>query len=440
MALARARVSHAAASHILPTFSVVINAVHLLAKEFWIGGLIALAVVLMPVLSRNTRGSVTASVLSVFSKYASIALAVTGITGAYIVWLHLKSLDYLTSSQWGSRAIVLLAFVGLLGAFRFYHQIIADRCVLAASRGPLKGHSRDVVAAVRHSMAAEMGLGIAVLFVSSYLIITTPPYPPAHFTLEKKAVSNGSSVLLSMDRQGQDQFLLTVEDEKTGETLAVSDAVVTLRNEEKNIGPVVAETTHRFEGGFSFARQSLSVPGAWTIDVAAQRPDSYDAVATFHVDYPKELEQSRVSGDQRRFGLFEIMAILAAAGSLLVSLLLYRYSSRLVSACKNVTERHGLNEPAPTVFRSIPAAAIAVVMASAAVWLLYEIVVKTEFQKLCESDQNTWVQSVPMRKGVALSPDAVTGCTIDAAASHFADLREYRYFVQKKDAQFEHKH
>jgi copper transport protein len=48
MILLRARVSHAAASVFLPNFSILVNALHLLAKEFWIGCLIALTVVLMP--------------------------------------------------------------------------------------------------------------------------------------------------------------------------------------------------------------------------------------------------------------------------------------------------------------------------------------------------------------------------------------------------------
>src|SRR5262249_21886612 len=48
--LVRAHISHAAASQLLPNFSVFVTAVHLLAKEFWVGVLIAMTFVLMPVL------------------------------------------------------------------------------------------------------------------------------------------------------------------------------------------------------------------------------------------------------------------------------------------------------------------------------------------------------------------------------------------------------
>ena len=65
------------------------------------------------------------------------------------------------------------------------------------------------------------------------------------------------------------------------------------------------------------------------------------------------------------------------------------------------------------------------------VWVFYDTLVKTEFQELCEANNGSWVQSAPMRGGVVLAPDTVTGCTPATGSDHFADLREYSYFLNK---------
>jgi hypothetical protein len=78
MLLDRARVSHAAASHFHPDFSILMNAVHLLAKEFWVGGLMALGLILLPILHRIARGPWIAITLASMSKYISIALGIDG--------------------------------------------------------------------------------------------------------------------------------------------------------------------------------------------------------------------------------------------------------------------------------------------------------------------------------------------------------------------------
>src|SRR5262249_12439798 len=143
--LDRARVSHAAASHFHPDFSILMNAVHLLAKEFWVGGLIALSLILMPAINRIGRASWMAMTLTTMSKCISASLAVTGITGAYIVWLHLKGPQYILTTPWGRRFLVLSTVAAILLLVRLYNQLFAERYAVLSCRKHLQGYPREAV-------------------------------------------------------------------------------------------------------------------------------------------------------------------------------------------------------------------------------------------------------------------------------------------------------
>ncbi|HEY2626321.1 MAG TPA: copper resistance protein CopC, partial [Candidatus Udaeobacter sp.] len=93
--LARARISHAAASTFHPAFGVMMNFVHLFFKDAWIGGIIATVWLLSPLIRKSRNARMAAFALTSFSRIASVALGIAGVTGVYVVWLHLKSFSYI---------------------------------------------------------------------------------------------------------------------------------------------------------------------------------------------------------------------------------------------------------------------------------------------------------------------------------------------------------
>ena len=436
--LARARVSHAAASHLMPNFSIVINALHLLSKEFWIGILIATTFLFFPLLIRLGRTSVAAELLSLVSKYIDAALGLTAITGAYIVWLHLKSPSHVFTTEWGVRFVVLGAFAAALIVFRLYNQIVVERYLAADCISPQTGLRRDAAASWRYSIPMEMCIGVALLSVTSQLIITTPPYPADQFVFHKEASSQGAEISLSVHPVDAKQFLVAVSDEKSGTPSRVDEAVITLQNMGNNIGPVVAETEHRFEGGFTFRRDALSTPGQWDIDITARRQDSYDAVAHFQLDYPNDIDQSRVGGDERHFGIFEFVLISAALASLLLAYVLFRFSAGVHTKVATIDSRRGLTRAGFSFVKSLAGGIAATLAVSLVIWASYDTLVKSDFQRLCESNNGVWHQSVPMRSGAIVSSETMTGCT--AGPDHFVDSREYSYFLNLPPQPVEHHH
>lgn len=430
--LSRARVSHAAASHFYPAFSIAINFIHLIFKGLWVGGLIAVSTILLPFLAKLKNNLFSASALISFSRIVSVAFGLVGVSGAYIIWLHLKDPQYLVTTEWGSRFILLSIFAVLLFAARLYHQFLVDRSSLKLCQGETNGRVRRQVSWLNYTLPLEMFLGIAVIAITSLVIITTPPYPPQSFSFERIASSQGVEIRLMPYLYESKRFLLAVFDEKTKKEIPLKGIVVTLTNEEESIGPIVAETEQRFVGGYALPQKLFSPPGKWKVDIAAQRDGAYDAVASFTLNYPDDIEKTRLDPNKRTLGLFEIFVILSALGIIALSLLLYRFSRNLNAVCIGITG-DAQDRSTQISYRPYPSwiaglAGLGVI--SLLVSVSYNQLLKTDFQKLCEKNGQFWLQSVPIRNGVALSSDTITGCTLDVGLYHFANEREYKYFLR----------
>jgi len=430
MALSRARVSHSAAADFFPSLSVLLTALHLFAKELWIGGLVTATFLVLPVLGK-TKSSLfpKAFFLTSFSRIASIALGVVGVTGAYIVWLDLKDPAYLFTSEWGARCIILALFGGALFALRLYHQLFVERSMVGQNK-----QTNRMVAWLNYTFPLEGAIGVALLFVTSILIITTPPYPSTRFLFEKHATSQGAVITLRVHPYEPEQFLLTITDEKQG-ALEVNNVVVKLTNEEKSIGPLVAETQERFPGGYVFPRNTLTLPGTWRVDVLALRQQAFDASASFMLNYPGDIDQARVATEHRLFGLFELLMLIIALAIAALSIILYRLGTGLNNALSALTSKNfGAASPLASSAKSTSFALAGLLLISAFIWLSYDQFIRTDFQKRCEQDGNFWLQSVPMQGGVASSSDTITGCTLNLGLYHFVDEREYAYFLRPRQS------
>lgn len=394
----RARVSHAAASLFLPEFSIFVNAVHLFFKELWAGLLAAVVFAFVPH---------APALMGRLSRLLAGAFAGVGVTGAYIVWLHLKDPAYLWESEWGSRFIVLFIFAGALVLMRLYHHFTGARALARSGA----------------TLAFEWLMAVAVIFVSSLLIITTPPHPPEHFTFEKRAHSQGAQIVLSVHPFDPAQFLITVTDSTTRTEIPLKGMTIALTNAEKSIGPIVAQVKKRFEGGYAFSRSELAPPGTWEVAVAAQRESAYDAVASFSVAYPDEVVSTVVTPSRRAADGFTWFLLVCALFIAAFSFFLRRYPARAPDASAVPPRRAG----------RVPAAAAFVLFVLFA-WASHELFIKTDFQKLCQANGHMWMQAPPMREGTALSADTVLGC-MPALSEHIADFREYQYFLRPVQAE-----
>jgi len=116
----RAKVSHATANPFFPELSVLVNAFHLVGKDLWAGLLAALSALYC---CRPLR-PLFAEALARSLRPAIVCFGLAGITAAYIVWLHLKDFDNLTSTLWGERSSPLLLSGAIAALLLIAHVVL----------------------------------------------------------------------------------------------------------------------------------------------------------------------------------------------------------------------------------------------------------------------------------------------------------------------------
>ena len=434
---ARARISHAEASTFAPVFGVAMNFVHLLFKDAWIGGIIALIVLFSPLVRKSRNLRMAAFALTSFSRIASIALGVAGVTGVYVVWLHLKSFSFLLTTDWGKTFAVLSIFAVFLLLVRFFNQLYCEPKIVDAIKKDEETQLHDVFSWLGFTLPAEAAIGTAILAVTSLLIITTPPLAP-HFSFMRSALSQGITLSLTEQPYESGKFLLTAEDPRTKAGADLKDIVVTLTNQAAGIGPIIAPVEQRFSGGYLFAENVLAPAGTWTINVIAQRAGTYDATASFNVNYPQEITESDAHSEDRTLGLFGAIHIVVAFVILAVSVILYSKSSKSNQYVLSASDSPPASAAITFSRRGawIPSALLIAIVATLTGGLpvVSPGVLESSFQRTCEETNimNVWHESVPERDGKATADLAMPGCTVGIGLGqyHFVDAREFAYFVR----------
>lgn len=439
----RARVSHAAASTFAPAFSVFINFVHLFFKDLWIGGLIATILLLSPLVGKSRDLRSAAFVLTAFSRMAAVALGVGGVTGVYVVWLHLKSFSFLLTTDWGKRFVVLSVFAASLLSLRLCHQLYFEPRIVRAMNQRDQHHEKRLprlFSWLRFTLPAEMAVGISILAATSLLIITTPPLNP-HHPFIRSAVSQGVTLSLTQQPDESGRFLLTVVDSQSnsgaGPKSDVKNLVVAITNRTAGIGPIVAPVEEIFFDGYAFDQSLLAPPGIWTVNITAQRDSAYDSAASFILNYPQDIIETDAHAEDRTLGSFDAILLAVALVTLALSIFLYLRGSQLHQSVLSALDPSPPNPNNLTLTRPLgwipPSILIGIVVLLAGGFpVAFAGVLASPFERACgqANVMNVWHESVPEREGKATGDLALPGCTVGFGLGqyHFVDAREFAYF------------
>jgi len=435
MEFGRAWISHAAASLFHPTLSVIINFVHLVFKDVWVGGLIALVFLFAPMVRRIKKPAIVGFILASFSNLANIAIAVGGASGVYIVWLHLKDFSNLFTTDWGKGFLLLNMVAGILLFMRLYHEFIIERNLSVNSKTKPYALNPEP-SSLGLTLPFEMWTGIVLLLLTGMLIITTPALEQKSL-LQKEATSQGMNITLTEHPYQDNQMLVTVQDSASGKQVALNGLEVAISNADKGIKSLPVSLEQRFVGGYSFSQQAFSLPGNWQLTIIAHPSQGYDATATFNLVYPQEILNKRIDPANPPFTLFTLIMIAAALGAILVGIGLYLLSNRrrryFLSRLDEVSSQ-------PMLLKQTGAWAFALIIFGALFHVAgvtthggHPALIASNFERLCIKNGHFWHESVAMRQGQVLSSQAYPGCMTGhsfAAESHFSDEREYRYFTR----------
>jgi putative copper export protein len=168
LALAFALSGHAVATPRLTTVAVISDMLHLLGAGAWLGTLLAVVAVGIPLALREPggpRGRVVADFVNAFSPVALTGAALVALTGLLAAWMHVGTLDALWHSPYGRLLLLKLAVIALVAAFGAFNWR-----VLRPSLGDVRTARR-----IRSSAVAELAMGALVLAITAVLVVTPPP-------------------------------------------------------------------------------------------------------------------------------------------------------------------------------------------------------------------------------------------------------------------------
>lgn len=150
-----------------PTWGAVADLVHLLGASLWVGGLVMLVVAVLP---RHEPGEL-AAVVPRYSRLAAASVLAVAVAGLVLAWQVVGSYDALLNTSYGH---LLLLKTGVLAvvmvAAHFSRQWVRTRLDLAVL---LRGDAASV-RPFGYSVAAETGLVLVVLAVTSLLVTADP--------------------------------------------------------------------------------------------------------------------------------------------------------------------------------------------------------------------------------------------------------------------------
>jgi copper transport protein len=319
--------SHNSAATFLSSVAVFADWLHFMAVSAWVGGLFYFSIILLFAIKSNERKageSAAAYHLSVilprFSLIATASLGIIGVTGLYMAWIHLHTVDSLFYTPYGNNLIIKLYAalpMVLLGA---YHQVKLHKSIvlMASIGGSKKGGSTttspsDTVSNTANNAVSKFGktvkieslIGIVVLFAASLLTITSPPSQMTEHQeagaipememqdtstavpgFSEQIIISGVNATLEITpfHAGFNTFTVILSDVATGSPPQnINEVFLRFTNQEARIGPIVTtlNSTGESSGRYSAVGGYLSQTGNWEIDLIVQRIGAYDLNHSF---------------------------------------------------------------------------------------------------------------------------------------------------------------
>jgi copper transport protein len=168
LALTPALSGHAASAPRHGVLAVVADALHVTGAAGWLGSLLFVLVVGIPVAMRlggAARAEIVARLVNAFSPTALAFAGLVTLTGAFAAWLHVGLSSALWTSDYGRTLLIKLAILSLVAVTGAYNW----RRVRPALGDDL-GTRR-----MQRTAAMELGVGVLVVIVTAVLVATPPP-------------------------------------------------------------------------------------------------------------------------------------------------------------------------------------------------------------------------------------------------------------------------
>lgn len=265
-AVASAPAGHGASGR-WQTLGAALTVAHVAAMAVWIGGLVALALVVK---------LADAGLARRFSPVATVAMLTVVLTGVLQTVRQVDPIDELVDSTYGRWLLLKVAAVGLV--------LCGAMVSRYATYGGLVGAARDTDREVlRRSLAVELVAGIIVLGATGALTGTPPPgNVPAIYSTTATSGDYLMSLTVDPARSGPTEMHIYLSS-PSGSLDQPDEVTATIANPGRDVADVALQLEPSGPGHYSTLGATLPFTGSWTLTVEA-RYSEFDLV-TFKVPF-----------------------------------------------------------------------------------------------------------------------------------------------------------
>jgi copper transport protein len=315
--------------------SIAIDFAHNIAASLWIGGIVYLALVLVPKLKSDStvdehaKNALLTLLIPRFSTSVIVLLGLIVFTGPFLLYILENDTSLLVQSLYGKTLIVKLVLASIMLIVGAYNQLVIYRKAInsvsmsATPVEPIENSEKrmnqgfvdtnkdnksemnyDTISRFYRSIRIECIVGIMLIAAVAFLVNTglpqsefqdqslqqkqpgsSPSSQSAFTTFQSiRFIDNDTRVLLSVSPYsvGSNNFTISFTDSK-GNPIDVISAVMKFTETGNSIGPIYFDLEQVSKGAY-FANATFGIPGLWNIQIQGtpNKINSPNIVTTFN--------------------------------------------------------------------------------------------------------------------------------------------------------------
>ncbi len=289
--------SHAAALTPNTALAVTADALHLLAASFWVGGLLALVVGMLPLVRRDADfTALVKTSWGPFGKWAALGVGIILVTGVYSTFREVSSVNAMLTTLYGRSLLFkigLVLMVGLIGAansIMLHPRLAAPLARLL--RRPV-GWTPLSLYQLPRLVIGEVSLGLLVLLMAG--VLTTAPtargsaYAPADFAGDLSQTADDMIIKFTVNpnRAGQNIFTVRAVSTRRPPPAEVLRVILRFTYLDQDLGLTSVDMNEVEPDLYLLSGNQLYLAGKWQIDVVVRRQGIEDSVARFEWFVPQ---------------------------------------------------------------------------------------------------------------------------------------------------------
>lgn len=297
----RALTSHAAALTPNTALAIAADTLHLLAAGFWVGGLLALIVGLLPLVRRHAEfKALVHAGWGPFGKWAAFSVGMLFATGIYSMGREVSSANAMLTTLYGQTLLFKLALVFVVGGIGATNSVMLQprlATLLARLLHRPEGWTPFSLHLLPQLFIAEVCLGLVVLLLAG--IITAAPtargaaFSPADVTPDLSQTVDDMIIKFAVtpNQAGQNVFTVRAVSTRRPPPAEIVRVILRFTYLDQDLGLTSVNMTNVEPDLYLLSGNQLYLAGTWQIDAVVRRQGVEDSVARFTWFVPKANSQ-----------------------------------------------------------------------------------------------------------------------------------------------------